>query len=206
MATLHPSGDGAGVVYVKGSVENVLAMSSHIYGNGARQEMTEENRLRIESINQQMASQALRVMAVAYGECTLSDAPLCMGKLDGKLTLVALAAMIDPPREEAKEAIAACKRAGMKVVMITGDQKITAVAIAEQLGLPPGEAVTGPELAHMSDEELKLKVEDISVFARVEPLQKLRIVTALKSRGHVLAMTGYGVNDAPALRAPLTSA
>jgi Ca2+-transporting ATPase len=109
--------------------------------------------------------------------------------------------MIDPPRAEAKKAVADCKRAGIKVVMITGDQKATAVAIAEELGLPPGEAVTGLELGQMSAEELSDRIERISVFARVEPLHKLRIIDALKAKGYTVAMTGDGVNDGPALRA-----
>jgi len=108
--------------------------------------------------------------------------------------------MIDPPRKEAKEAVAACKKAGIRVVMITGDQKITAQAIAAELGLPPGEAVTGLELEQMSEEEFQKKVEGISVFARVEPLHKLKIVNALKAKRHIVAMTGDGVNDGPALR------
>jgi Ca2+-transporting ATPase len=109
--------------------------------------------------------------------------------------------MIDPPRQEAKKAIADCKRAGIKVMMITGDQKVTAVAIAEELGLPPGEAVTGLELGQMSDEQLSAKIDRISVFARVEPIHKLRIVNAMKIKGYTVAVTGDGVNDGPALRA-----
>ena len=107
--------------------------------------------------------------------------------------------MADPPREEAREAIRLCQQAGIKVIMITGDNRITAQSIASQLELPSGESVTGGELQAMSDEELSEKVEGISVFARIEPIQKLRIVNALKSHGHVVAMTGDGVNDAPAL-------
>lgn len=123
-----------------------------------------------------------------------------MLNLDGQLTFVALVGIIDPPREEAKSAIAACKRAGVRVIMITGDQKTTAIAIGEQLGLPIGEVLTGPELTKMSKDELEKKIDRISVFARMEPLQKLKVVEALKSRGHIVSMTGDGVNDAPALR------
>ncbi|MCK5294865.1 MAG: HAD-IC family P-type ATPase, partial [Arcobacteraceae bacterium] len=112
-----------------------------------------------------------------------------------------LAGMADPPREEAKEAVRSCKQAGIRVVMITGDNKVTAESIAHQLDLPPGRAVTGTELREMSDEELSEQVDEISVFARIEPLHKLRIVNALKSHGHIVAMTGDGVNDAPALKA-----
>jgi Ca2+-transporting ATPase len=109
--------------------------------------------------------------------------------------------MDDPPRREAKEAVQLCKQAGIKVVMITGDHKVTAESVAGQLDLPPGKAVTGAELQAISDEELSQQIENISVFARIEPLHKLRIVNAFKTHGHVVAMTGDGVNDAPALKA-----
>lgn len=203
MATLHPCRGGKdkqAVAYVKGSVDRILAMSRNLIENGVSREMTSSKRKEIERINEDMASRALRVMALAYLECSSSPERLSHEHLDGQLTLVGLAGLIDPPRPEAKKAVADCKSAGIKVVMITGDQKATAVAIAEELGLPPGEAITGLELEKMSDEELKEKVEDISVFARVEPLHKLKIVNALKSKGYTVAMTGDGVNDGPALR------
>jgi Ca2+-transporting ATPase len=200
MATLHPHPDGGGLAYVKGSVDVVLSMSRYIYDNGTSRKMTAEEKRQLGQINEKMAGKALRVMALAYTQCSKSPEQLCIDNLDGKLTFIALTGMIDPPTEEAKDAVAACRRAGIKVVMITGDQKVTATAIAEQLGLTKGEAITGLELEAMSDDELKKRVESISVFARVEPLHKLRIVEALKSRGHLVAMTGDGVNDAPALR------
>ena len=200
MATLHPHENGTGIVYVKGSVDIILGMSRYIHENGTSSEMNEDKRRLLEQINEKMAGMAFRVMALAYTECPGSPEKLCMANLDGNLTFVAMAGMIDPPRQEAKNAIAACKRAGIRVVMITGDQEITATAIAEQLGLSGGEAVTGLELAAMSDNELKNRVDAISVFARVEPLHKLKIVEALRSKGHLVAMTGDGVNDAPALR------
>ena len=137
MATLHDWRDGNAVACVKGSVDKVLAMSRHVYEGGVSQEMSPAKRAEIEERNAQMASKALRVMALAYMECNASPEELCMGHLDGALTLVALVGMIDPPRKEAREAVSACKRAGIKVVMITGDQKVTASAIAEELGLPP---------------------------------------------------------------------
>lgn len=201
MATLHPSKNGQAVAYVKGAVDRILAMSQNLLENGTPKEMSSGEKDEIERINQDMASKALRVMALAYLECSASPEQLSHEHLDGQLTLVGLVGMIDPPRAEAKKAIADCKRAGIKVMMITGDQKATAVAIAEELGLPPGEAITGLELGKMSEEELKEKVEHISVFARVEPLHKLKIVNALKSKGYTVAMTGDGVNDGPALRA-----
>jgi len=199
MATLHPH-NGKGVVYVKGAVDRVLAMSRYVLENGATQELSPDKMDEIDTVNLEMASKALRVMALAYAECPASPEQLCVEHLEGRLTFVALAGMIDPPRREAKKAVADCKRAGIKVVMITGDQRATAVAIAKELGLPPGEAVTGLELDKMGDEELNARIERIPVFARVEPLHKLRIVNALKSKGYTVAMTGDGVNDGPALR------
>jgi Ca2+-transporting ATPase len=201
MATLHPCQDGKAIAYVKGSVDNVIAMSRQILVNGTAQEMTPEKMAELEEKNVEMASKALRVMALAYSECSPAPEQLSHEHLDGALTLVALVGMIDPPRQEAKKAIADCKRAGIKVMMITGDQKVTAVAIADELGLPPGEAVAGLELAQMSDEELSDKIDSISVFARVEPIHKLRIVNAMKIKGYTVAVTGDGVNDGPALRA-----
>jgi Ca2+-transporting ATPase len=204
MATLHSYQDGKrdqAVIYVKGSVDRVLAMSRRILENGASLELSPSKKDAIEKINLEMAAKALRVMALAYSECSPAPEQLSHDHLDGTLTLVGLVGMIDPPREEVKKAIADCKRAGIKVMMITGDQKATAVAIAEELGLPLGEAVTGLELGQISNEELSDRIERISVFARVEPLHKLRIVDALKAKGYTVAMTGDGVNDGPALRA-----
>ena len=148
-----------------------------------------------------MASRALRVAALAYYDCEDFANQVCITDIEGQLIFVALTGMIDPPREEVKSAIAACNSAGIKVVMITGDQKITAKAIAMQLGIPAEEVLTGQELATLSREELAKRIDKVQVFARVEPLQKLKVVEALKDRGHIVAMTGDGVNDAPALRA-----
>jgi len=203
MATLHasPEGkDGGKVVYVKGALDRVLAMCGRVLRNGALEELTPDSIAGIESKNLEMATKALRVMALAYTEDISAPEQLSHDHLRGRLILVGLVGMIDPPRQEAKKAVADCKRAGIKVVMITGDQKATAVAIADELSLPPGEAITGLELEGMSDEELSDRIEKVSVFARVEPLHKLRIVDALKTKGYTVAMTGDGVNDGPALR------
>jgi Ca2+-transporting ATPase len=200
MATLHPCQDGKAIIYVKGSVDRVLAMCQWIHENGVSHRLTPEKSAEIENTNMKMASKALRVMALAYGECSPAPEQLSHEHIDGSLTFVGLAGMIDPPRAEAKKAVADCKRAGIRVVMITGDQKPTAVAIAREFGLSEGEALTGLELNKLNEEELKSRIERISVFARVEPLHKLKIVNALKSKGYTVAMTGDGVNDGPALR------
>jgi P-type Ca2+ transporter type 2C len=147
-----------------------------------------------------MAKDALRVIATAYRHLPENLKDLEEKHVNGEMVLVGLSGMEDPPREEARKAIAMCRGAGIKVVMITGDNIVTAQSIAKQLELPPGRAITGTDLALLSVEELKQQVEEISVFARIEPIQKLKIVNALKSRGHVVAMTGDGVNDAPALK------
>jgi Ca2+-transporting ATPase len=200
MATLHPCQDGKAVVYVKGSIDRVLAMCTRIRENNTTLELTPGKSNEIEKTNLEMASKALRVMALAYAECSPAPEQLSHEHLDGSLTFIGLAGMIDPPRIEVKKAVDDCKKAGIKVVMITGDQKPTAVAIAEELGLPEGEALTGLELEKLTNEELRDRIEHISVYARVEPLHKLRIVDGLKTKGYTVAMTGDGVNDGPALR------
>lgn len=200
MATLHRLGDKR-QAFIKGSPEKVLSLSKHILKKEGVAELKDKDIRAIEEANKSMAAEAMRVLAVAY-----IDYPPALGKLKennikGKLVFVGLVGMIDPPRPEAKVAIKLCKEAGIKVVMITGDNKLTAESIAQQLEMPPGEAITGKELAQLSDEQLHKDIEHISVFARIEPLHKLRIVEAFKRRGHIVAMTGDGVNDAPALEA-----
>ena len=149
-----------------------------------------------------MAEGALRILAAGYKiiNHTISDED--MKKLESGLTFVGMVGMIDPPREEAKEAVKKCITAGIKTVMITGDHKLTAIAIAKELGIlqNESEAVTGNELENMTDEELKQKVRNISVYARVSPEHKVRIVKAWQANGEIVAMTGDGVNDAPALK------
>ena len=200
MATLHPR-DGGRVAYVKGSVERILALSRHRLKGEQVVPLTEKEVDAIMQANDDMAGQALRVIATAYVELPSELEDLKDEHIRGNLIFAGLAGMADLPREEAREAVRLCQQAGIRVVMITGDHKVTAESIARQLELPPGKTVTGLELQQMSDEELYQQVESISVFARIEPLHKLRIVNALKSHGHVVAMTGDGVNDAPALKA-----
>ncbi len=201
LATLHHTHDGSGIAYVEGSVEEVLNMSRYAHESAGIQEMTDEKRQQIKRVNEGMASRGLRVVALAYSSCPAFPQQICIEDLDGQLVFVALAGMIDPPREEVKSAVDACKTAGIRVAMITGDQKVTAAAIARQLGIPADEVLTGHDLAVMNRAELAKAVDKTQVFARVEPLQKLKVVEALKTRGHIVAMTGDGVNDAPALRA-----
>lgn len=200
MATLHAQ-NGASVAYVKGALERLLPLSKYtVKGDQVIPLEEADSRAALAAANT-MAEQALRVIALAYAELPPGAGRLEEADLKDGLVLVGLAGMADPPREEAREAVRSCRQAGIRVVMITGDNKTTAVSVARELDLPPGKAVTGGELEKMSDEELSRGIEDISVFARIEPLHKLRIVNALKKQGHVVAMTGDGVNDAPALKA-----
>jgi len=200
MATLHPR-DGGRVVYVKGAVERLLSLSKHrLKGDGVAR-LEEADAEAIMQANTTMAREAMRVIAIAYVDLPSELEELKDEDIRGNVVFVGLAGIADLPREEAKEAVRLCQQAGIKVVMITGDHKVTAESVARQLDWPPGKAITGVELQGMSDEELSRQVDKISIFARIEPLHKLRIVTALKSHGHVVAMTGDGVNDAPALKA-----
>jgi P-type Ca2+ transporter type 2C len=201
MATLHPCCEGAKTAYVKGALEKILAMSKYQLRGNKAEPLQEADKKAILKANDTMAADAMRVIATGYVDLPADVQDLEEEHIRGKLVLAGLSGMADPPREEAKEAIRLCGEAGIKVIMITGDNKITAESIARELALPPGKAMTGKELAAIDDAELARQVEGISVFARIEPIQKLRIVNALKSRGHVVAMTGDGVNDAPALKA-----
>jgi Ca2+-transporting ATPase len=163
--------------------------------------MTAKEKSRLNILNNNMTAQALRVIAVAFKEVTKSNAMGDTSELENNLTFIGLIGMIDPPREEVKEAVYLCKQAGIKPVMITGDHILTAKAIAKELGIlsSQNEAITGEELSRMSDEELSRSIAGLSVFARVSPEHKVRIVKAFQHRGEVVAMTGDGVNDAPAL-------
>ena len=201
MVTLHPRDDGGRVAYVKGAAEKLLSLSKYLLKGDGVIPLEKADTEDIMQASTSMAKEAMRVMATAYVELPTELEDLKDEDIRGNLVFVGLAGMADPPREEAKEAVRLCKQAGIKVIMITGDYKVTAESVAHQLDLPSGKAITGGELQRLGDEELSQQIEDISVFARIEPLHKLRIVNALKSRGHVVAMTGDGVNDAPALKA-----
>ena len=202
MTTVHTSPEGNLVAYVKGAPEVLLERSSSIIRNGEPANLSDDERELVLMTNELMASEALRVLGMAYKE--LPSKPVEDFEEDffeTDLVFVGLMGMIDPPREEAKDANRLCQQAGIRTIMITGDHKLTAVAIAKELGILATEMVlTGVELNNMSDEEFERVVEDVSVYARVSPEHKLRIVKALKKKGHIVAMTGDGVNDAPALK------
>jgi len=184
------------MAYSKGAPEVILDSCTHYLTEDGEQPLTAEERDRIKQVGQAMAEKALRVLAVSWRE-----ADKVAGAEQG-MTLLGLVGMIDPPRAEAKEAIATCVAAGIRPVMITGDHPLTAQAVAQELGLSRNGslAITGAELEAMSDEVFEQKVGRIDVYARVSPAHKLRVVTALQKQGHVVAMTGDGVNDAPALK------
>ncbi|MDI6720990.1 MAG: HAD-IC family P-type ATPase, partial [Candidatus Aenigmarchaeota archaeon] len=182
------------IMYTKGAVEEVLKRCKGVQKNGHVDIMTDKDRKIIQKTNEEFASSALRVLAFAYKK--VSD-----GHEEKDLIFLGLQGMIDPPRPEVKDAIHQCRNAGIKVVMITGDHKNTAVAIAKELDLlGESRVLTGAELDAMDDKAFSDIVNDISVYARVSPEHKVRIAKALKKKGHVVAMTGDGINDAPALK------
>jgi Ca2+-transporting ATPase len=158
--------------------------------------------LKAKEITEQMSEDALRVLAIGYKEISEFPQEISPESIEKDLIFMGLVGMIDPPREEAKEAVEKCKKAGIKTVMITGDHRITAIAIAKQLGIleNENEAITGSELEEMSDEDLTKNVRQYSVYARVSPEHKVRIVNAWKAKDCITAMTGDGVNDAPAIK------
>lgn len=201
MTTINKTTDGYRV-YVKGAVDEMLPFCTRIKLNGDAVAINEYVLDDIKSENESMAKDALRVLAMAYKDLDVLPNKDEMNDLESDLIFAGMLGMIDPPREEVKRAVAICKKAGIKTVMITGDHLVTAMAIADALGIfNEGDgAVTGAELQEMTDEELKSRVANISVYARVSPEHKVRIVEAWKAWGHVVAMTGDGVNDAPALK------
>jgi len=203
MTTVHRSPEGQVFSYVKGAVEALLGRSEYVLKDGKAVKLTSKEKQNILKTNEEMASEALRVLAIAYKELPKTEAGKHDEKdLESNLIFIGLTGMIDPPRAEAKGANELCRKAGIKTVMITGDHKLTAVAIAKELTIMnEGDlAFTGAELDKMGDAEFDKIVEKAVVYARVSPEHKLRIVKALKDNGHIVAMTGDGVNDAPALK------
>jgi Ca2+-transporting ATPase len=197
MATLHGHPEG-NIIYVKGSPERVLAMCAMQMVDGNVEPLQAGL---VADMVERMAEDALRVLGVAYKRIPAEKRSLTADDLEG-MVFLGLQGMIDPPREEAIEAVRKCRRAGIRVVMITGDHAGTARAIAAQLGIgDAGEVLTGADLSKMSDDELYVTVDRVSVYARVAPVDKYRVTTQLQKRGHIVAMTGDGVNDAPALKA-----
>ena len=201
MSTVHKSGEGF-VQYTKGAPDALLSRCTHYFESGKILPMTDAKRREILNSNKAMADRALRVLAVAkrdWAEKPENNAP---EYLERDLVFLGLTGMIDPIRPEVKAAIAECRSAGIRAVMITGDHRDTAVAIAKELGIITDEAqaVTGAELDGLSDEQLRQRVTEYGVYARVQPEHKTRIVQAWKARGAVTAMTGDGVNDAPSIK------
>ena len=199
MSTLHKI-DGKNIMFTKGALDVILDRVKYIMTSDGVRELTLEDKNEILDVNRSLSESGLRVLSFAYRqldevrELTLED--------EYDYTFLGLISMIDPPREESKQAVADCITAGIKPIMITGDHKITASAIAKEIGiLRDGDrAIEGLEIDKMSDEELRENVEHISVYARVSPEHKIRIVKAWQDKGQIVAMTGDGVNDAPALK------
>ena len=201
MTTVNKVGDKY-IAYTKGGIDELLAKCTKYEINGEIKDNLSEYKDTIEQYNIEMAKDALRVLAMAYKELDHEPTDEEMKTIESDLIFVGMVGMIDPPREEVKAAVAKCKTAGIKTVMITGDHKITAVAIAKALGIleNENEAITGAELEEMSDEALTKNIRQYSVYARVSPEHKVRIVKAWQANGEIVAMTGDGVNDAPALK------
>ena len=194
--------DGKYIVYTKGGLDEILRKcDSYLYKGSVRHNLSDYAEW-IRTNNEHMANEALRVLAFAYKEIDHVPSKYEMENLESGLTFIGMVGMLDPPREEAKKAVEKCKHAGIKTVMITGDHKATAVAIAKKIGIleNDNEALTGLELDKISDEQLAKDVRKYSVYARVSPEHKVRIVKAWQKNGEIVAMTGDGVNDSPALK------
>jgi Ca2+-transporting ATPase len=190
---------GQHVAFVKGAVDGLLSICTGVLEQGRMNPLDEAMRRRITMANDALAQKGMRVLGVAMK--LLGDESHASADTESRLTFVGLVGMIDPPRAEVKQAVATCRTAGIRPVMITGDHPLTAWHIAQELGIADGgKMLTGADLDKLSVEDLKAQVERVGVYARVSPEHKLKIVQALKQRGHVVAMTGDGVNDAPALK------
>lgn len=202
MSTIHQEEDGRYYVAVKGAPDVVIDRCTHVDINGEIHPFSDEMKQQALDANHDMATQALRVLSGAYKYIDEIPEEVNSDTIEFDLVFAGLVGMIDPERPEAKDAVRIAKRAGIRPVMITGDHRDTAQAIAERLGiLEKGqEVMTGPELQQMSDDELRRKVKDVSVYARVSPEHKVRIVNAWQANNKIVAMTGDGVNDAPSLK------
>ena len=201
MSTLHQL-DGVYTLCTKGAMDVLLDRSVNIITKDGVRTITESDKKIIADVNQQLSENGLRVLAFAYKQYEGDTCPDITLADENGYTFIGLVSMIDPPREESKQAVADAKRGGIRTIMITGDHKVTATAIAKQIGIfSEGDmALSGVELDAMSDEELSAVLEKVSVYARVSPEHKIRIVTAWQNKGKIVSMTGDGVNDAPALK------
>lgn len=202
MSTVHETKEHEIIQFTKGAPDEVLKCCTHAMVNGEKVPMTEEVRASILKSNKSMADRALRVLCGACRQWDKMPESTEPEFLEQDLTYLGLSGMIDPVRPEVKAAIVECREAGIRPIMITGDHKDTAVAIGMELGIlrDPSQAITGAQLNEISDEDFEKKVEEISVYARVQPEHKVRIVNAWKKKGMITAMTGDGVNDAPSIK------
>ena len=202
MSTIHDAGPGARQAFLKGAVEITLERCASVLDQGLVRGLVEQDRREIMRVAESMALRGLRVLGLAYTDIATGEAEYEVEAVERNMVFLGLAGMMDPPRPEVAEAVAACRKVGIKPVMITGDHKITAVAVAREIGIyHEGDSVLlGQDLEDLSDAQLEQRVERTTVYARVSPADKLKIVKAWKKRGHVVAMTGDGVNDAPALK------
>ena len=203
MTTLNKTPQNEIMAYVKGAPETILEKSTYILENGKAGKLTQAKKNKVLQANEQLAGAALRVLAMAYKQLPQNAEKLEDEALEEGLVFAGLQGMIDPPREETIKANETCRKAGIKTVLITGDHKMTAVSIAKEVGIfNEGDLVlTGVELDKLGDTEFEQEIEKVTVYARVSPEHKLRIVNAWKKKGHIVAMTGDGVNDAPAVKA-----
>lgn len=201
MSTIHKTADGI-LQFTKGAPDEILKHCTRIYKNGEVSPLTDADRDAVLKKNKEFADRALRVLACGYKQLSCVPEDQSPDNIENELVFCGLVGMIDPVRPEVKAAIEECRGAGIRPIMITGDHKDTAVAIALELGIikDKSEAITGAELDDISDEDFKEKVTQYSVYARVQPEHKVRIVNAWKSRGMITAMTGDGVNDAPSIK------
>jgi Ca2+-transporting ATPase len=198
---LQPFQASERVAFTKGAADSLLALSAQVWDGERPEPLSDAWRVRIRTASEHLARDGMRVLGVACRQLDGAAAALPAERLEGDLTFLGLIGLMDPPRSAVRPAVAACKAAGIRPVMITGDHPLTAVAIARDLGMADRpEAVTGEALNRMGPSELAAIVDEVSVYARVSPEDKLRIVGALKQRGQIVAMTGDGVNDAPALK------
>jgi Ca2+-transporting ATPase len=205
MTTIHSlqlEKDNKKLIFMKGAPEIVLRYCSHICADNKTKDLTEQKLKQVLEVNEEMAGGGLRVLGIAYKEMS-GDLTSCKEETaESELVFLGLVGMMDPPRKEAMEAVKLCRQIKIKTVMITGDHKLTALAVAKELGIyqEGDEVLTGEDLERISLEEFEAKVKKVTVYARVSPLHKLKIVEAWKKKGEVVAMTGDGVNDAPALK------